>query len=652
LSVARLLGLIPFALLVLAGPAKAQTGVPAPVAPEPPLEVTAPSKRVLIREGQDGRMLLDGRWYFRQDDDNLGEGQRWFQQRDLAGWSPARVPHNWNATDLQFNRSSVGWYRKEFRLPAAPKRVERAWVARFQGANYRATVWLNGRRIGYFVGYFPFEVDLDGLRKGRNTLVVRVSSMRGRTDLTHWRPAAFNGYGTGGWWNFGGLLREVYVRAIDTIDVESASALARLRCVRCPARVTVRARLRNVTSRAKRVVPRLRLTGPGADERIALDPQRIEPRGVLELEHVVRIDKPRLWQPRRPALYSLAVSAETAKDERVRGTYRLSFGVRRIESRDGVLLLNGRRLRLRGASIHEDDARAGGASTPATRRTMLRRLRDLGATLTRSHYPLHPAFIESLDRLGILYWVDAPVYQLPNSFFDTPSVRASAQRAVRHTVAGNLNHPSILAWSLANEPAGNRSELGVIGPGLNQYIRQAAAEARELDDTRLIAIDRQSRLGEALTSPAYAHLDALGVNEYFGWYPSYRADVARGPTTTAELGPYLDALHAANPDLPLVITEFGAEASRDGLETQRGTFAFQTRYVLDHLGIHASKRYVAGSLVWALRDFRVEPTWSGGAPAGFATPPWNNKSLVDETNAAKPVYQEVRERWRRTRPLG
>ena len=55
---------------------------------------------------------------------------------------------------------------------------------------------------------------------------------------------------------------------------------------------------------------------------------------------------------------------------------------------------------------------------------------------------------------------------------------------------------------------------------------------------------------------------------------------------------------------------------------------------------------MAGSIVWALRDFRVEPELAGGAPLAYATPPWNNKSLIDETNARKPVYFELRKRWR------
>ena len=149
----------------------------------------------------------------------------------------------------------MGWYRKEFTLPKVPKdELERTfWKVRFEGANYRTKVWLNGRTIGGYTGYFPFEADLDGLRKGRNTLVVKVSSLRSNRDLTHWRPAAFNGYGTGGWWNFGGLLREVYVRKIDTIDIEDVHVLPHLPKVGGPAKVDVRAYLRNMTGKARDV---------------------------------------------------------------------------------------------------------------------------------------------------------------------------------------------------------------------------------------------------------------------------------------------------------------------------------------------------------------------------------------------------------------
>jgi beta-glucuronidase len=627
-------------------PAHAQVAVPpAPQGPE--LRVERPGGAPLIREGQVNRQLLGGTWYFRQDDTFVGEQEGWFAQDDLTGWTPVTVPHNWNATDTAENRPTVGWYRKEFSVPPSPKKAKHFWKVRFEGNNYRTKLWLNGKRIAFVTGYFPFEVLLKDLQEGRNTLVAEVSSLRSNSDLTHWRPAAYNGYGTGGWWNFGGILREVYMRRVDMVDVEDVQVLPRLRRVGGRAKVEVRTTLRNFTNRDRDVSLVLRVDG----QVLRFDPETVPKLGRRKLSYTVTIKRPRLWAPRRPELYDMTVGAIAAHRER--STYRTTFGVRKIDTRPGgVILLNGKRLNLRGASIMEDDIHEGGALSQRTRELLLNRLKNLGATITRSQYPMHPAFIEALDRAGIMYWVDAPVYQVPNSLFARPGVQSLARRAATLTVKNNLNHPSILTWSLAVEPAAEESALGTYGAGLVRYVRDASREIRELDDTRLVGLDRQSRIGEPLTTPAHQYLDVLGVNDYFGWY---RAVIDNRPdlpaSTTADLSAYLDQVHAANPDLPLVITEFGAEGSRSGPVDQKGTYEFQRKFVMDHLAIHASKRFVNASIHWALRDFRVHQTWQGGAPVEYATPPWHNKSLIEETNRRKPVFLDVARLFRRTEPL-
>ena len=649
------------AAAVVPASAHAQGGVPGPPSgtpapqqpppspPPPELKVERPGGKPLIREGQIDRQLLGGTWYFRQDDTfpPVGAAQGWYAQRDLTGWSAINVPHNWNAQDTLFNKSSVGWYRKELTLPQAPTKRERKlelWKVRFEGSNYRTKVWLNGKVIGGQIGFFPFEADLSGLKKGRNTLVVQVSSLRSNTDLTHWRPAAFNGFGSGGWWNFGGLSREVYVRHVDTVDVEHVHVLPRLRRLRGPAKVEVRAQIRNITTTDRDVTLALNIAG----ERILTDSQTVRAGATRELSTTFTIERPKLWQPGRPSLYDLSVAAIT--DGERKSTYRVTFGVKKLEvASGGRLLLNGRRLNLRGASIHEDDKEEGAALSPGTRRQLVGRLRSLGGTVTRSHYPLHPAFIEAFDRAGILYWVQAPVYQIPNTLWGR--VGPAAERAALLTVRNNMNHASILTWSLANEPAGNRPELGAFGSALQSYIKDTSTAVREMDDTHLIAIDRQSRVGEPLSDPAFRYLDVLGVNEYFGWYDSYRADLVRPPTTIDELPGFLDQLHAANPELPLVITEFGAEASRRGPVEQPGSEEFQRKFVSDHIAVHASKPYIYGSIHWALRDFRVDPTWLGGAPPEWATPPWHNKSPINEDNGRKLSYFAIQKLWRKTRPL-
>jgi beta-glucuronidase len=621
------------------------TQTPPPVAPE--LRIERPGGKPLIREGQVNRQLLGGTWYFRQDDAFVGEAERWFDRDDLTGWRAINVPHNWNATDTTENRPSIGWYRKDFTLPRSPKKALHFWKLRFEGNNYRTKVWLNGKELALFTGYFPFEVLLSNLRRGHNTLVVEVSSLRSNTDLTHWRPAAYNGFGTGGWWNFGGILREVYVRRVDTVDVEHVTALPRLRRARGPARVEVRTTLRNFTKKDRDVSLIVTISG----QRFRIEPETVPALGRRELSETFIIKRPRLWGPRAPQLYRMSVSAVT--DRQTRGAYRLSFGVRKIETTPGgIIRLNGKRLNLRGASIHEDDAQEGGALSQATRTLLLNRLENLGATITRSHYPLHPAFIEALDRAGIMYWVDAPVYQVPTSNWNRSGVRKLALRAATLTVRNSINNPSILTWSLANEPAEAGPNLGTYAPSLVRYIRDASEAVRELDDTRLVGLDRQSRVGEPYTTDAHQYLDVLGVNEYFGWYRSVAENLPDQPaTTTADLSGYLDALHAANPDLPLVITEFGAEGTRSGPVEQKGTFEFQRKWVMDHLAIHGSKPFVNGSIHWALRDFRVHQTWQGGAPDEYAQPPWHKKSLIEQNNHRKPVFLDVARLLRRTKPL-
>ncbi len=336
-----------------------------------------------------------------------------------------------------------------------------------------------------------------------------------------------------------------------------------------------------------------------------------------------------------------------------RSTYRVTFGVRKIATRPGgIITLNGKRLRLRGASIHEDDRQEGGALSQGTRTLLVNRLKSLGATITRSHYPLHPALIEALDRAGIMYWVQAPVYQVPTPLWARSGVRSLAMRAATLTVKNNLNHPSVLTWSLANEPAEAGGNLGTYSPSLVRYIAAASRAVRLLDDTRLVGLDRQSRVGEPLRTEAHQYLDVLGVNEYFGWYRSVidnRPDLPS--TTTADLSGFLDELHAANPDLPLMVTEFGAEATRSGPVEQKGTYEFQRKFATDHLAIHGSKPFVNGSIYWALRDFRVHQTWQGGAPDEYANPPWHNKSLIEETNNRKPAFLSVARQFRRTKAL-
>ena len=107
------------------------------------------------------------------------------------------------------------------------------------------------------------------------------------------------------------------------------------------------------------------------------------------------------------------------------------------------------------------------------------------------------------------------------------------------------------------------------------------------------------------------------------------------------LGAYLDQVRRCYPRQAIVVTEFGAEANREGPPEEKGTWAFQQDFVNFHLNVFASKPWLSGAVYWALNEFRVKPDWEGGNPR--PTPPIHQKGLLTyDTMSRKPAWADVR----------
>jgi beta-glucuronidase len=248
-----------------------------------------PKAKTIIRDGPSGRYLLDGSWYDRQDALDQGAKASFQKVKSLAGWRRTAVPNAANAGDFS-NESymgSVHWYRKDFKLPRGAPGAK--WVFRFESVNYRAKAWLNGRPIGAHVGaYLPFEFPAKGARRGVNRLVVRVDSRRQKFDI----PPLFvktNGQFDGGWWNYTGILREVYLRQVVNLDVASAFVQPNLRCGRCAATIKIDARVQNVTRHRRRAT----LTGDFGGRRLKFKAHRIAGHDSHHFKARLRLRNPR-----------------------------------------------------------------------------------------------------------------------------------------------------------------------------------------------------------------------------------------------------------------------------------------------------------------------------------------------------------------------
>ena len=607
----------PLALLTVASGRQARAAIA--------YAATPPTKGALYRDGQTNRYLLDGAWLYRADPTDAGISDGWWRNvGSPVGWTPVTVPNAFNAGDLTSASmtGSVGWYRRDFTLPNSafasyvPKRF-RSWVIRFESINYRATIWLNGHLLGAHAGaYLPFEFNLNGLRAGVNRLVVRVDDRRTPTDLPR-------GPG-GGWWNYGGILQEVYLRPVQRADIRLVQIRPLLPCPTCAATIEEQALVSNYTSAPQTVA----LRGSYGSVRINLGSKTIAPHSTWTAEGQAKIAHPHLWSLYDPHLYRAQMTLSDSKGRSIAGYVSYS-GVRSITvGADGHLRLNGRLLDLRGVAIHEQTLTTGAALDPYQLQQIVGWARQLGARVIRAHYPLDPQIEEMADRDGILLWSEIPVYQTAPQYLSQPGWLREAHAELTQNILTNQNHPSVMLWSIANELRTPPNQAQA------RYIAGAVALAKRLDPTRPVGIAIADWPGVPC-QPAYAPLDVIGFNDYFGW-----TDAGDGATADREaLGPFLDSFRACYPHKALFVTEFGADANRAGPVEERGTYAFQTNTDAYHLSVFASKPWLSGATYFTLQDFAARPGWAGGNPLG--TPPFVQKGLVDLQGNLKPAFSVV-----------
>ena len=595
-------------------------------APVTPPDASPPTYGALYSDGPNDRWLLGGSWLYHADPTNVGIAEGFFTpSSSTAGWSPVTVPNSFNAGDLSVasEAGSIGWYRRDFTLPAkafahyVPARF-RSWIVRFESVNYAATVWLNGVEIGTHSGaYLPWELDLKGVHGGVNELVVRVSSIRNKGDF----PPGPSGL----WWNFGGLQREVYLRSVQSVDMTPVVVRPILPCPTCAATIQDEVTVRNVTGAPQTVS----LAGTYGAAKLDFGGHTIAPHASWVAHASVTIPRPHLWAPGDPHLYKATITASDAAGRKLEG-YSTESGIRSITvTSTGQMLLNGRALNLRGFSMHEQNLQTGAALDPAQLNQFVAWDRELGGGIIRAHYPLNPEIEEAADRDGILLWSEVPVYQTATRYLARPGWLASAHAFLRNNILTNENHPSILLWSIGNELPQPANDVEA------RYIAGAAQLAHQLDPTRPVGMATEGWPGLGCQS-AYAPLDVVGFNDYVGWFDSGGGSGDDEST----LSPYLDSLHACYPTKSLMVTEFGFEGSRPGPAEVKGTYANQAAMAAYHLGVFATKPYLSAAMWFAMQDFAAFPGWTGGDP--FGNPPFVEKGPIDRFgNERQPLFNTL-----------
>ena len=540
----------------------------------------------LIFTGGRASRSLDGDWNFCVDLLDTGLRQKWFALAPVASSERAEpwdydpfegdtvpVPSCWQMLNERwYFFEGSAWYTRSFSHDLLPgKRL----FLRVGAAQYDCKVFLNGQFLGnHYGGSTPFCVELtEAIGSGENWLMLCVNNRRTRDRLPMRNTD---------WFNYGGVYREVEL-------FETPQTVIRdLFLYLDDDGIHVEAAVDGPATQAKLAIPRLDLATT-----LTLTNGRAQT--ILQAQ-------PDLWSPENPVLYDVTLSAGgDSVGDRV--------GFRRIERRGTRILLNGQPVFLRGISVHEDDELQGKLTSEADIRRRFAHARELGCNFLRlAHYPHHEMAARIADEMGLMLWEEIPVYWAVD--FTNSATRHDAENQLCELIRRDRNRASVIIWSVGNENPDTDARL--------DFMKGLAERARAEDPSRLTSaaclINHYDLVIEDRLS---AHIDVIGINEYYGWYEENFSDLA---TVGAN----------SNPDRPVVISETGADADHiAGPDTGLFSLAYQAEYYRRQIEILRKLDYVKGMTPWILYDFRVERR-QGIYQRGF-----NRKGLIAADKVTK-----------------
>jgi hypothetical protein len=320
-------------------------------------------------------------------------------------------------------------------------------------------------------------------------------------------------------------------------------------------------------------------------------------------------------------------------------SYTTRIGLRQLTWHGGSLFLNGLRLRLHGASIQEDARGHGDALTPSDESAIVAELKAIGANAVRTQHPLDPALLERLDAGGIVVWQGVgPVEGASEWYSTTPALLREAEQQARTAVLAAQLHPSILAWNLVDEVAGNGRDAAEVS-----YVQTLTRWLHEHDPTRLVAVDVWGDHPPAQAGALYSGVDAVAETDYTGWYDAPLDSPAQ---QRASMRARLNAQERTFAGKVLLVSEFGAESNSLNAPGAPGSYGFQSSLLARHIAVYASDPKLTGMLVWDLRDYPLVPQFNGGSIT-FRLPHIkliegiNQKGLFTYGDTVKPAARTV-----------
>ncbi|XP_068457489.1 beta-glucuronidase [Clinocottus analis] len=552
------------------------------------------------------RKELSGLWSFRADmspSRNQGFLGAWYKQR-LAETGPVidmPVPASYNdITQDPKLRDFIGWvwYERETVVPTR-------WIAdegtrivlRVGSAHYYSVVWVNGVKVTeHKGGHLPFEAEIgDVLRKDptqpcritiavNNTLSLDTlppGSIKHMTDRTKYPDGYFVQSIFFDFFNYAGIHRSVLLYTTPKAYVDDITVVTSF--LDNTGLVQYKVSVRGASSAA------LSVTLMDKNGRCVASSS--EPAGVLKVIDV------NLWWPylmhENPGyLYSMEVRLKAA-DGKSEDVYALPVGIRTVSVTSTQFLINNKPFYFHGVNKHEDsDIRGKGFDWPLVVKDF-NLLKWLGANSFRtSHYPYAEEILQMCDRHGIVVIDECPGVGIKDILSFGNASLTHHLVVMDELVRRDKNHPSVVMWSVANEPA---AEM----PPADFYFKTVIQHTKALDPTRPVTFVTDSNYARDKGAP---YVDVICVNSYLSWYH----DSGHVELIALQLNTQFENWYGKYKK-PIIQSEYGADTV-PGLHSDPPvmfTEEYQNIVLKNYHKVFDEKRkqYVIGELIWNFADF-------------------------------------------------
>ncbi|MBT3251463.1 MAG: DUF4981 domain-containing protein [Candidatus Marinimicrobia bacterium] len=452
---------------------------------------------------------------------------------DVKDWDKITVPNSWQLqgygqpiyTNVQHpfenpeppkppaDNNPVGSYRRSFALPDN-------WdggqiILHFDGVKSAFFVWVNGKQVGYSQGSMTAaEFNITKyLHAGSNSLSVEVYRW---SDASYIEDQDF--------WRLSGIYRDVYLMHIPDIHIRHFKSIGTLTDNYKNGLLTLTTHLVNSGHSGETVSFEAVLYDNDLNELANINPVKLtaDPSGETITKHTLDIPNVRQWSAEIPNLYTITLTLKNQNNQVIE--YLSSrVGFRTVELKDGQMLVNGKAIIIKGVNRHEHDPVTGRTVDEASMIKDIQLMKKFNVNAVRtSHYPNHPRWYELCDEYGLYLYDEANIesHAFWSKFtLDPVWEKAFVDRGQR-MVLRDINHPSIIVWSLGNEA----------GYGPNHDVM--AEWIRDYDPSRLIHYEGK----EPGYGPLPNHFDIIA-----NMYPS------------TEL---MKTLHDENPERPVILCEY------------------------------------------------------------------------------------------------